>query len=74
MIEGRARMRSHRDVRKSSARLCVPTKNVLGESPSGRSKMGAVLISAPEEEVNLNLKDPAYRRCRKRDTGCVVSS
>jgi triosephosphate isomerase len=60
--------------REITARLCVPTKNVLGESPVWSVKDQALYwISAPEEEVwTWNLKDPAYRRLVGTTLGCVA--
>jgi triosephosphate isomerase len=65
---------SSRGPKELTARLCVPTKNVLGESPVWSVKDQALYwISAPEEEVwTWNLKDPAYRRLVGTTLGCVA--
>lgn len=57
-----------------TARECVPTKNVLGESPVWSVRDQALYwISAPEEEVwTWNLIDPAYRRLVGTQLGCVA--
>ena len=57
-----------------TARECVPTKNVLGESPVWSVRDQALYwISAPEEEIwTWNMKDPAYRRLVGTTLGCVA--
>jgi len=57
-----------------TARECVTTKNVLGESPVWSVKDQCLYwISAPEEEVwAWNLKDAPYRRLIGTMLGCVA--
>lgn len=57
-----------------TARECVSTKNVLGESPIWSAKDNCLYwISAPEEEVwAWNLKDAPYRRLIGTLIGCVA--
>ena len=57
-----------------TARECVTTKNVLGESPVWSVKDQCLYwISAPEEEVwAWNLKDAPYRRLVGTMLGCVA--
>lgn len=57
-----------------TARECVSTKNVLGESPVWSVRDQALYwISAPEEEVwTWNLKDAPYRRIIGTMLGCVA--
>lgn len=60
--------------RELTARECVTTKNVLGESPVWSVKDNCLYwISAPEEEVwAWNLKDAPYRRLTGTMLGCVA--
>lgn len=60
--------------RELTARECVPTKNVLGESPVWSVRDQALYwISAPEEEVwTWNMRDPAFRRLAGTTLGCVA--
>ncbi len=57
-----------------TARECITTKNVLGESPVWSTKDQCLYwISAPEEEVwAWNLKDAPYRRLMGTMLGCVA--
>jgi len=57
-----------------TARECVATKNVLGESPIWSVRDQTLYwISAPEEEVwSWNLNDAPYRRLFGTTIGCVV--
>lgn len=57
-----------------TARECVTTKNVLGESPIWSAKDNCLYwISAPEEEVwAWNLKDAPYRRLVGTMLGCIA--
>jgi triosephosphate isomerase len=60
--------------RELTARECISTRNVLGESPvwSDRDKC-LYWISAPEEEVwTWNMKDAPYRRLMGTMLGCVA--
>lgn len=56
------------------AHECLPTKNVLGESPVWSDRDQCLYwVSAPEEEVwRWDLKTPAYRRLVGTTLGCVV--
>jgi triosephosphate isomerase len=58
----------------STARECLTTNNVLGESPVWSDRDQCLYwISAPEEEIwAWNLKDPPYRRLMGTTLGCVV--
>jgi triosephosphate isomerase len=60
--------------RELTARECVSTRNVLGESPIWSSRDKCLYwISAPEEEVwTWNLKDAPYRRLMGTMLGCVA--
>jgi len=60
--------------RELTARECVSTKNVLGESPVWSDRDQCLYwISAPEEEVwTWNLKDAPYRRLMGTMLGCVA--
>ena len=65
---------SQRRPKELTARECVSTTNVLGESPiwSVRDKC-LYWISAPEEEVwAWNLKDAPYRRLLGTMIGCIA--
>mmetsp|Transcript_6125 Transcript_6125/g.6969 ORF Transcript_6125/g.6969 Transcript_6125/m.6969 type:complete len:318 (-) Transcript_6125:537-1490(-) len=57
-----------------TARECVTTKNVLGESPVWSTKDNCLYwISAPEEEVwAWNLRDAPYRRLVGTMLGCIA--
>jgi triosephosphate isomerase len=57
-----------------TARECVSTMNVLGESPVWSVRDQAIYwISAPEEEVwTWNMKDAPYRRLLGTMLGCVA--
>jgi triosephosphate isomerase len=57
-----------------TARECVASKNVLGESPVWSVRDKALYwISAPEEEVwSWNMKDAPYRRLMGTMLGCVA--
>jgi triosephosphate isomerase len=60
--------------RELTARECVSTKNVLGESPVWSDRDQCLYwVSAPEEEVwAWNLRDPPYRRLMGTMLGCVA--
>ncbi|KAG7363027.1 triosephosphate isomerase [Nitzschia inconspicua] len=60
--------------RELTARECLPTKNVLGESPVWSERDQCLYwVSAPEEEVwTWNLVDPPYRRLMGTVLGCVA--
>jgi triosephosphate isomerase len=57
-----------------TARECVSTRNVLGESPVWSARDECLYwISAPEEEVWMwNMKDAPYRRLVGTQLGCVA--
>lgn len=57
-----------------TASECLPTKNVLGESPVWSNRDQCLYwVSAPEEEIwTWNLVDPPYRRLMGTMLGCVV--
>jgi triosephosphate isomerase len=60
--------------RELTARECISTKNVLGESPVWSDRDQCLYwVSAPEEEVwTWNLVDPPYRRLMGTMLGCVA--
>ena len=60
--------------RELTARECVSSKNVLGESPVWSVRDQCLYwISAPEEEVwTWNLKDAPYRRLMGTTLGCIA--
>jgi triosephosphate isomerase len=60
--------------RELTARECVSTRNVLGESPVWSVRDQCLYwISAPEEEIwTWNLKDAPYRRLMDTMLGCVA--
>ena len=64
----------HQRPKELTARECVTSKNVLGESPVWSERDQALYwISAPEEEVwTWNLKDAPYRRLVGTTLGCVA--
>lgn len=65
---------NHARPKELTARECVTTKNVLGESPVWSVKDNCLYwISAPEEEVwSWNMKDAPYRRLVGTMLGCVA--
>ncbi len=57
-----------------SAQECLPTKNVLGESPVWSDRDQCLYwVSSPEQEVwRWDMRTPAYRRLVGTTLGCVV--